>query len=76
MASIHRAGIRHFDLRPANLLINEKGETYIIDFDRAQLNPRPQAISREMACLKHALEGKEDEDFYSPPPNSYDSDSD
>ena len=69
MASIHRAGVRRFDLRPANLLINERGETYIIDFDRAQLNPRPQAISQEMACLKYALDGK-DEDFYSPRPNS------
>ncbi|KIM39104.1 hypothetical protein M413DRAFT_236022 [Hebeloma cylindrosporum] len=77
MASIHRAGVRHFDLRPNNLLINEEGETFIIDFDRAQLNPRPQAISREVACLKHVLDGKEDdEDFYSAPPNSYHSESD
>ncbi|KIM39102.1 hypothetical protein M413DRAFT_236009 [Hebeloma cylindrosporum] len=76
MASIHRAGVRHFDLRPNNLLVNKAGETYIIDFDRAQLNPRPQAISQEMACLKHVLDGKDNDNFYSPPPNSYHSESD
>jgi predicted Ser/Thr protein kinase len=76
MTSIHRAGIRHLDLRPNNLLINEKGETFIIDFDRAQLNPRPQAISRELVCLKHFLDGKRDKNFYSPQGNSHCSESD
>ncbi|KIM39090.1 hypothetical protein M413DRAFT_29658 [Hebeloma cylindrosporum] len=76
MASIHRAGVRHFDLRPNNLLVNDKGETFIIDFDQSQLNPRPQAISQEMACLEHVLDGKDNEDFYSPLPNSHHSESD
>jgi len=76
MTSIHRAGIRHLDLWPNNLLINEKGETFIIDFDRAQLNPRPQAMSHESACLKYFLDGKEDGYFYSPQANSYCSESD
>ncbi|KIM39107.1 hypothetical protein M413DRAFT_29667 [Hebeloma cylindrosporum] len=76
MTSIHRAGIRHLGLRPNNLLINEKGETFIIDFDRARHNSRPQAMSHELACLKHFLDGKEGECCYSPQANSHCSDSD
>ncbi|KAJ6605984.1 hypothetical protein B0H10DRAFT_2075472 [Mycena sp. CBHHK59/15] len=36
---VHRAGIRHRDMRPANLLLDEAGQATIIDFDRAELDP-------------------------------------
>ncbi|KAJ3502355.1 hypothetical protein NLJ89_g8926 [Agrocybe chaxingu] len=37
LKSIHRADVRHRDLRPENMLINSKGETYFIDFDLAEV---------------------------------------
>jgi len=34
LSAIHKAHISHEDLRIDNLLINENGQVYIIDFDR------------------------------------------
>ncbi|KAJ6603736.1 hypothetical protein B0H10DRAFT_2078783, partial [Mycena sp. CBHHK59/15] len=36
---VHCAGVRHRDMRPANLLLNNAGQATIIDFDRAELDP-------------------------------------
>ncbi|KAJ7691963.1 hypothetical protein B0H17DRAFT_1062266 [Mycena rosella] len=47
MNDIHRSGVRHLDLRPQNLLLNEAGEATIIDFDRAVINP----TKRDLPCL-------------------------
>ncbi len=35
LQSIHDRGVAHRDLRPDNILIGQKGEVYLIDFDQA-----------------------------------------
>ncbi|KAJ6615495.1 hypothetical protein B0H10DRAFT_2435433 [Mycena sp. CBHHK59/15] len=54
---VHRAGVRHRDMRPANLLLNNAGQATIIDFDRAELDPPQAGRKREYSSLKRLLEG-------------------
>ncbi|KAJ6606932.1 hypothetical protein B0H10DRAFT_577049 [Mycena sp. CBHHK59/15] len=71
MDNIHRAGVRHLDLRPQNLLLNDAGEATIIDFDKAVLNPTKRGCKRESARLKNLLEGHfiDREGLKTPPEN-------
>lgn len=57
MKNIHAAGVRHQDIRPPNLLIDDAGNATILDFDRADLNSSLGARSREYARLVHLLDG-------------------
>jgi serine/threonine protein kinase len=61
MQTIHDAGIRHNDLSPGNLLVNDEGQVTIIDFDRATLMSSKGARRRELARLTETLDG-----FYVP----------
>ncbi|KAJ7088898.1 hypothetical protein B0H15DRAFT_288811 [Mycena belliarum] len=56
LESIHRAGVRHHDIRAENLTITETG-TAIIDFDLADLNPTAGKKRREMERLDNVLGG-------------------
>ena len=47
LRSIHRAGVRHNDIRPENLLVKGDGKVTIIDFDRATLGASRGARRRE-----------------------------
>ncbi|KAF8907625.1 hypothetical protein CPB84DRAFT_1768376, partial [Gymnopilus junonius] len=40
LASLHKAGVRHDDIRPENLLISSEGQVFIIDLDRADFSCR------------------------------------
>ncbi|KAJ7147738.1 hypothetical protein C8R43DRAFT_1237227 [Mycena crocata] len=53
---IHRAGVLHGDIRPANLLLDNEKAT-IIDFDRAELDPSAPYRTQEYARLRSLLEG-------------------
>ncbi|KAJ7664002.1 hypothetical protein DFH06DRAFT_1471111 [Mycena polygramma] len=54
---IHKAGVRHRDMRPPNLLLNDDGEAAIIDFDQAELDPPEIGLKRELFRLTQLLEG-------------------
>ncbi|KAJ7173372.1 hypothetical protein C8R46DRAFT_1031720 [Mycena filopes] len=56
--AIHKAGVRHRDVRAANLLLNSAGEATVIDFDRAEFDPPEAGQKRERKRLKWLLEGK------------------
>ncbi|KAF8954477.1 hypothetical protein BDZ97DRAFT_1864931 [Flammula alnicola] len=64
MKSIHGAGVRHKDIRSDNILVNADNEVFIIDFDRAELGASPNALGRELLCMKHILDAKGDTDSY------------
>lgn len=51
LRSIHRAGVRHNDLRHENLLATNDGKVTIIDFDRATLDDSRGARRRERKHL-------------------------
>lgn len=59
LESIHSAGVRHRDLRPPNLVVNDNtGEVAIIDFDRAHLDLTDDAASFEVNKLEDVLDGE------------------
>ncbi|KAF8971167.1 hypothetical protein BDZ97DRAFT_2054891 [Flammula alnicola] len=64
LKSIHRAGVRHKDIRSDNILVNADNEVFIIDFDQAELGASPDALSRELLCMKHIVDAKGDTDSY------------
>lgn len=66
MKSIHEVGVRHNDLRPPNLLVNEANEVTILDFDQADLHSADGAKERELGKLIRVLDG-----HYSEPPVRY-----
>ncbi|KAF9461070.1 kinase-like domain-containing protein [Collybia nuda] len=51
MSNIHTVGIRHHDIRPENLTIDDQGRVFIIDFDMAEISPTEGAKSRELSHL-------------------------
>ncbi|KAJ6465229.1 hypothetical protein C8R47DRAFT_1057095 [Mycena vitilis] len=55
--AIHKAGVRHRDMRSPNLLLNDAGEAVIIDFDQAELDPPESGLKRELHNLSQLLEG-------------------
>ncbi|KAJ7065524.1 hypothetical protein C8F01DRAFT_1249086 [Mycena amicta] len=57
LESVHRAGVRHYDIRSANLMLNDAGEAFIVDFDRGRLNSSEEKKQAEMDILRQAMEG-------------------
>ncbi|KAF7298926.1 Protein kinase domain-containing protein [Mycena indigotica] len=57
LQNVHRAGVRHHDIRAANLMINAAGEACIADFDRARLNSTEAKKEWEMDILREFMEG-------------------
>ncbi|GEB71002.1 3-deoxy-D-manno-octulosonic acid kinase [Pseudoalteromonas carrageenovora] len=56
IALFHNKGVYHADLNINNILFNEKGDVYIIDFDRGELKaPNPQWQQRNMARLERSF---------------------
>lgn len=59
MKNIHDAGIKHRDIRPANLVVNDDtGEVGIIDFDRAHMNISDDYARYEMEKLGCVLDAE------------------
>ena len=65
LSEIHRAGVRHYDIRPMNLLIDDEGEATIIDFDMAKIGAGKHSRKREFDDLCSLLQGS----YY--PPNQF-----
>ena len=65
LSEIHRVGVRHYDIRPMNLLINDEGKVTIIDFDMAKMEAGKHSRKREFDNLCSLLQGH----YY--PPNQY-----
>jgi serine/threonine protein kinase len=57
MKTIHKAGVRHRDIRPYNLLVNDTNKVTIIDFDRAVVDTRTDVKRAEYNMLKKLLDG-------------------
>ncbi|KDR71713.1 hypothetical protein GALMADRAFT_253434 [Galerina marginata CBS 339.88] len=62
--SLHDAYVWHHDIRAENLLINSDNKVFIIDFDRAELNPRDDDIEQELVCMNDLLDGEYEYDMY------------
>ncbi|KAF8334376.1 hypothetical protein F5887DRAFT_991484 [Amanita rubescens] len=62
MIEIHEAGVRHYDIRPENLMMDDEGHASIIDFDMAKVKAGKRSRQREFAHLCSLLNGK-----YHPP---------
>ncbi|KAG6828725.1 hypothetical protein H0H87_001069 [Tephrocybe sp. NHM501043] len=58
LKSIHKAGVRHRDLRVENLTINRNGDPYIIDFDRSALEADEKSRELELEKLQALLDGR------------------
>ena len=58
LKNIHAAGVIHGNIRSPNLLIDEFGDTTIIDFDRAEKNESQTAQDAEFNRLTQILERK------------------
>lgn len=67
MTEIHEAGVRHYDIRPENLMMDDEGHASIIDFDIAKVKAGKRSRQREFAHLCSLLNGK----YY--PPNQWES---
>ena len=67
MTEIHEAGVRHYDIRPENLMMDDEGRTSIIDFDMAKIKAGKRSRQREFAHLCSLLDGDYD------PPNQWES---
>lgn len=55
LQAIHNTGFIHGDISRSNLLVNEKGDTCIIDFHLAMRTSRAQLKFQEMNALKEIL---------------------
>lgn len=56
IAQFHRAGAHHSDLNANNILINQQGEVFIIDWDKCKLEARPgHWCEKVLARLQRSL---------------------
>lgn len=67
MSEIHQAGVRHYDIRPNNLMMDDQGRATIIDFDMAKVTAGKRSRQREFEHLGYLLDGSYD------PPNQWES---
>ncbi|PPQ97039.1 hypothetical protein CVT26_001297 [Gymnopilus dilepis] len=56
LETLHRAGVRHNDVRPENLMIGPSNKAYIIDFDRAVFDMLSDTNDAFLPLLKKTLE--------------------
>jgi glycosyltransferase 2 family protein len=55
VALMHRAGIAHGELVPANCMVDEEGRPWLVDFDQSRVDPDKAALERDRAELLAAL---------------------
>ena len=55
VALLHRAGIAHGELVPANCMVDEEGRPWLVDFDQSRADPDKAALERDRAELLAAL---------------------
>ena len=52
---LHKAGIAHGELRPANVMVDDDGQPWLVDFDRARAASQQALLARDRAELLAAL---------------------
>ena len=55
VALVHRAGIAHGELVPANCMVDEEGRPWLVDFDQSRAHPDKAALERDRAELLAGL---------------------
>jgi len=55
VAILHRARIVHGDLQPANLVVDDEGQPWLVDFDRAEAAGSQRQLDQDAAALLAAL---------------------
>ena len=55
VALMHRAGIAHGELVPANCMVDEEGRPWLVDFDQSRVDPDKAALERDRAELLAGL---------------------
>ncbi|KAK2461324.1 hypothetical protein APHAL10511_006851 [Amanita phalloides] len=63
MTDIHQAGVRHYDIRPENLVMDDAGNATLIDFDQAKIGAGSHSRQREYKHLCRLLEGDDNYDL-------------
>ncbi|TFK68878.1 hypothetical protein BDN72DRAFT_959960 [Pluteus cervinus] len=58
LLGVHRAGVRHGDLHPGNLLVDATGQGYLIDFDQSYIGWDLQSQKAELKALYNLLDGR------------------
>jgi 3-deoxy-D-manno-octulosonic acid kinase len=56
LARFHRAGVGHADLNAANVLLDDSGRFFLIDFDRGRRPASPVFQARSLRRLRHSLD--------------------
>lgn len=56
MARFHQQGVHHADLNAHNILLDEAGAVYVLDFDRGRIRSRGAWEEQVLARLKRSLE--------------------
>jgi uncharacterized membrane protein YbhN (UPF0104 family)/membrane-associated phospholipid phosphatase len=60
IASLRAAGIAHRDLGRDSVMMDERGEVWLVDFDRAEAAASQALLDRDLATLLAALDGVAD----------------
>jgi glycosyltransferase 2 family protein len=60
VASLHAARIGHGDLGPASVMLDERGQASLVDFDRAEAAASRALLDRDVATLLAALDSVAD----------------
>ena len=55
VALMHRAGIAHGELVPANCMVDEEGRPWLVDFDQSRVDPDKAVLERDRAELLAGL---------------------
>jgi undecaprenyl-diphosphatase len=60
VASLRTARIAHRDLSLASVMVDEQGQTWLVDFDRAEAAASQALLDRDLATMLAALNGVAD----------------
>ena len=54
LASLHESGVRHTDLKPGNVLVDRRGEPWLVDFHaarRSRAAAPPRRLFRDLVTV-------------------------
>ena len=60
VAGLRTARIAHHDLGPESVMVDEHGQVWLVDFDRAEAAASQALLDRDLATLLTALDGRAD----------------